>query len=127
MEHPKWKPQSLLVTAPELPKLAARHRIIVLHCGASWNRLDLPYDALMQEMNAEFSGQIAFFALDVDEETNWEFLQSIGVVNVAFLACLKDGVLFRYAVGMRPKEKLREILREWRDEAHQTGRERPVW
>ena len=74
-------------------------------------------DALLQEMKAEFSGEIAFFALDVDEKANWDFLQAVPVMNVPCLVCLKDGAVFRHRIGQYPKEKLREILREWVNEA----------
>ena len=86
---------------------------MVVHCEAVWDGYDIPVDALMQEMKAEFAGQIAFFALDVDEEANWDFLQSAPVMNVPCLVYLKNGGVFRVRIGQYSKAKTREILREW--------------
>lgn len=107
---PNWKPQSVLITAAELPELFAKHRVVVIHCGAIWNRIDPPYDAGIQAIKPEFDEYIGFYALDIDEEVNREFCVQHDLCNIPTLVCYINGVWVDTVVGALPEEKLRLLL-----------------
>ena len=113
MQHARWKPQSPLITVAELPELFAKHRIVVIHCGAVWNRVDPLYDARIQAFKPEFAADIGFYALDIDEEVNREFCNQHNILNIPTLVCYIDSVWVDTVVGGLLEDGLRTLLQHW--------------
>ena len=110
---PLWTPQTPLVTGPELPALWARHKVVVIHCGAAWNGQDKRVDDALQPLRREFAGQIAVYAMDFDPEINWDFLREFGLVSIPILLCFINGKLHETLSGARSENEMRETFRTW--------------
>ena len=109
----KWEPQSPLITSADLPGLLAKHRIVVIHCGAEWNYHDLPYDACIQDLKPEFADTVGFYAIDIDEEANRQFCVQHEFMNIPALVCYIDGVWVDFVVGALYEDALRAKLQYW--------------
>ncbi len=109
----RWEPQSQLITPAELPELFAEHRIVIIHCGAVWNGVDLPFDARIQALKPEFTDDMGFYALDIDEEINRQFCVQHDLLNIPTLVCYIDGVWVDTVIGALLEEGLRTLLQHW--------------
>ncbi len=123
-QEKRWEPQSPLVTAPELPELIARHTVLVIHCGAVWNRNDVGVDERLQILRQEFAPNIGVYAMDYDDNANWDFLKETGLVSIPTLIFHVNGKQQSFLVGARGEAELREHFRKWL--AHADGAPKTV-
>lgn len=112
MEHPAWRPQSPTVTASDLDALCAKFDLAVVHCGPAWNAYDYQMDTLLQDIRAEFEDRIGFYAMDLNDERNWDFFRAANVVNIPALVCLAKLNRPETLIGLRPKLELRDLVED---------------
>lgn len=109
-----WKPQSPLFHADDLPVTVANHRIVIIHCGAAWDKHDALFDADIQKIKGQFADNIGFYALDIDEENNREFCDQHEILTVPALVCYVDGLWQGTSIGRLTEDKLVAYFLHWR-------------
>ncbi|HZT44453.1 MAG TPA: thioredoxin family protein [Chthonomonadaceae bacterium] len=113
VEEPSWSPLSPAITAEELPQALARHPVVVVHIWAIWNGHDRRMDATIQAVRPEYADRIAFYALDVNLESNWPLLRQCHVLSIPAIACFIEGTWLENSIGVRSIEQMHANLQAW--------------
>lgn len=112
MQNESWQPKTPLLGANWREILKAQACAVVLF-GAHWSAPDAIQDREIQKITADFEGQIAFFAADLDDEDGAELALQSGVSTNPTLLCFCEGQVTHKLVGFHRAPRLSEILRSW--------------
>ena len=112
-EITSWLPLSPATTAEELPQAFAAHSVVVVHFWAIWNGHDRRMDATIQAVRPHYADRIAFYAMDVDLESNWPLLRQYRVMSIPAIACFIHGTWLETSVGALSIVQLYAKLQAW--------------
>lgn len=113
--QPEWTPKSELVDIADIGTLAEFYSVLVVHCGAAWNLIDIQMDNRLQELKAEFGDSIGFYAAELDDFNglNWLWHQEWNILNLPALVVFINGTHAETLIGLRSPEELRAKFQEW--------------
>jgi len=115
MNPPSWTPTTPAITLDQLPAVLSSHPVVVIHFWAIWNCYDRQLDIRLRPVRAAFGDRVAFYAFDVDVDTEAgnQFLRGIHLQGVPTIGCFIHGQLYELAPGMRERPTLEGSVREW--------------
>lgn len=112
-ERTPWRPKGRMITARNLPDLCSLYSVLVVHCGAIWNLIDINMDALLQELQKDYRQTVQFRTMNCDDERNWDFMDEANVINLPALICFINGTRRETLIGMHSQETFREKFEKW--------------
>ena len=103
-------PPIVELTNESFHSFVERHERCVIHFWAGWNAHDREMRSLLEELAPEFEHSIVFGSLDTDPPAHHGLCQSLGIVNLPFVASFRKGGLVDSFTGLRSRDALRQRL-----------------
>lgn len=107
-EHPK---SPVTVTDENLNKLAEKYPLLVVDCWAEWCAPCRPMGEIIDALAEEFSGQIVFGKLNIDQ--NRDTAMNYRISSIPQLLIFSKSEVVDKIVGLQPKEKIASKLRKY--------------
>ena len=108
-----WLPHTPALQIAELPDILAQNPVVILHFWAIWDLHDRTMDAYLQEVIPQFEKRIAFYSVNVDEESNHELCRQCHILSIPALGCFVKGEWYEASVGVLNADKLILKLDSW--------------
>lgn len=108
---PEYPDSPITATDASLDELANRYPLLVVDCWAEWCAPCGPMGTIIEDLAKEFSGQIAFGKLNVDENRQTAIRYQIS--SIPQLLVFRNGKEIDRIVGLQPKDAIASKLREY--------------
>ena len=96
------------VTTANFEEFTATKSVVVLDFSAEWCGPCKILTPIIHELAAEYGDEVAFGAVDVDQ--NRELAEKFSIMSVPSVFFFKDGQVANNLIGLQQKDKLRGII-----------------
>ena len=105
-----WQPTTPSVDESGMSGLLRANPVVVVHFWVGWNAQDRAMDETLRHVRPDFTGRVAFRAMDTEAPGNWTFALGAGVTNWPAVACWVRGRRIGTLIGLRSRGELREWI-----------------